>query len=64
MVEEKGFAVLLQAFAQLLTTGVDARLLLGGDGPKRTALEQLAVDLGIADAVSLGQGCTALSCSG
>jgi glycosyltransferase involved in cell wall biosynthesis len=52
MVEEKGFAILLQAFAQLLATGVSARLLLGGDGPKRIALEHLAVDLSIADAVS------------
>lgn len=44
---EKDQATLLRAFARL-PAQADARLLLVGDGPDRPALEQLAVELGIA----------------
>lgn len=52
MVPKKGFDLLLTAFASLLSSGVDARLLLGGEGPERARLQELAKDLGIADQVS------------
>jgi glycosyltransferase involved in cell wall biosynthesis len=48
---EKGHDVLLRAFAQVRVAGVEATLTMVGDGPERTALEALASDLGIADAV-------------
>jgi glycosyltransferase involved in cell wall biosynthesis len=47
--EEKGFDVLLHAFAHLLQEGEGggARLLIAGDGPERGALERLARELGL-----------------
>lgn len=51
MVHKKGFDVLLEALQQLRDGGLDARLLLGGDGPELPALRQLAETLGIAPAV-------------
>ena len=51
MVPKKGFDLLLRAFARLHARDATARLLLGGDGPERTALESLAGRLGIASAV-------------
>jgi len=47
MVHQKGFDVLLEAFAHCRST-VDHDLLLAGDGPERPALEELALRLGIA----------------
>ena len=67
-VPQKGFDVLLQAFAQAEQTSHD--LLLAGDGPERTVLEQLTAELCLGDrvrfvgradrplAVSLFQGCS------
>ncbi len=52
MVAKKGFDVLLHAFARVCETAPDATLILGGDGPERLSLEQLAGALGIADAVT------------
>ncbi len=51
MVAKKGFDVLLRAFAHSHARQPDMRLLLGGDGPERAALERLALSLGIRDAV-------------
>jgi glycosyltransferase involved in cell wall biosynthesis len=48
---EKGLDVLLSAVAQVIAQGVPARLILAGDGPERTRLEQLAVKLGMAGRV-------------
>lgn len=48
----KGQAVLLEAFAHLLETGVDARLTIVGDGERREALHQRAAELGVADRVT------------
>lgn len=66
-VPQKGFDVLLRAFAEADVPGHD--LLLAGDGPERPALERLTSDLGLTErvtfvgradrptAVSLFQGC-------
>jgi len=48
----KGVAHLLRAFALLAPQFADLRLLIGGDGPERPALEQLAVALGVGARVS------------
>jgi glycosyltransferase involved in cell wall biosynthesis len=50
MTDIKRVDVLLDAFAELRGRGVDAALVLVGDGPLRLQLEQRAADLGIADA--------------
>jgi colanic acid/amylovoran biosynthesis glycosyltransferase len=48
----KGHAVLLEALADLRARGVEARLVIVGDGPKRDDLEELARRRGIEDAVT------------
>jgi len=48
---QKALEVLLDAFAELHGRMPGAHLLLGGDGPRRAALEQQAADLGLADRV-------------
>ncbi|MHA7816381.1 MAG: glycosyltransferase [Pseudohaliea sp.] len=47
----KNHPMLLRAFAQVLGTQPDARLLMVGDGPERPRTEALAAELGIADRV-------------
>ncbi|MDB5685507.1 MAG: glycosyltransferase [Rhizorhabdus sp.] len=47
----KGFDIAIAAFARLQDS--DARLVILGEGPMRAQLEQLAVDLGVADRVEL-----------
>ncbi len=51
MVHKKGFDVLLQALQQLRADGLQARLILGGDGPELPVLRQQAEALGITSAV-------------
>lgn len=44
LAEEKGFDRLIEAFVHLLDTGVDARLVIAGEGPEEAALkEQIAM---------------------
>jgi glycosyltransferase involved in cell wall biosynthesis len=50
---EKGFDVLLQAFAQSGLAAEGQRLIILGEGPERQALAALAQDLGIAAAVEM-----------
>ena len=50
-VRKKGFDILLRAFALVVARGVCTRLEIGGDGPERAALTQLATALGVADKV-------------
>lgn len=50
---EKGFDLLLRAFAQAGLADSGARLTILGEGPERAALLTLARDLGIAAAVSM-----------
>ena len=49
---EKGIAGLLQAFAMLGPTAASARLILVGDGPEQFALNAMAQNLGVAEAVT------------
>jgi colanic acid/amylovoran biosynthesis glycosyltransferase len=59
LVSLKGHAVLLEALARLIDAGLDARLTVIGDGPRRAALEKEAAARGVADRVewtgALGQ---------
>jgi colanic acid/amylovoran biosynthesis glycosyltransferase len=52
LVEKKGIAFALRAFAQLRSTHPGARFDVAGDGPLRSSLEALAADLGVSDAVT------------
>lgn len=49
---KKGFDVLLNAFAEVLKKYSDYRLVIGGDGPEKDNLHQLAVRLKISHAVT------------
>lgn len=49
---EKGVEELVRAFGAALVTVPDARLLIAGDGPERSALEQLVATLEIGDRVT------------
>ena len=52
-VPQKGFDVLLRAFAQVISTGNETHdLLLAGDGTEHQSLQQLAAELGIAHHVT------------
>ena len=50
---EKGFDILVRAFALCAPSFPDWRLLILGEGPQRPVLEALAADLGVTDKVSL-----------
>ena len=49
LVEQKGFDVLIEAFARANVEGCD--LIIAGEGTQRAALEKLAASLGVADRV-------------
>lgn len=51
LVAVKGQAVLLDAFARLLASGVEAELTIVGDGPLRSELEAAAARAGVAERV-------------
>jgi glycogen(starch) synthase len=51
LVRAKGFDLALAAFAELVGRFPTARLIVAGDGPERTALEEQAAALGIGGAV-------------
>jgi glycosyltransferase involved in cell wall biosynthesis len=51
LVPDKGFDILLLAFAEIAEEHPDVELDLAGDGPERRNLETMAVSLGIADRV-------------
>jgi glycosyltransferase involved in cell wall biosynthesis len=51
LIPEKGFDLLLLAFADLADEFPDVRLELAGDGPQRSTLERLANDLELGDRV-------------
>ncbi len=51
LIPAKNHAALIDATAQLRRAGIDAALLVAGEGPLRATLEQRAADLGIAEFV-------------
>lgn len=51
LVDDKGFDLAITAFASLIDRYPQARLIIAGDGPARSALMQQAFDLGLAQAV-------------
>jgi glycosyltransferase involved in cell wall biosynthesis len=51
--EEKGYKYLIEAVRKLGMEGVDARLLILGEGPQRSELERLVGEFGIGDRVLL-----------
>lgn len=51
LVEDKGFDVALRAFKKVVENVPEARLVIGGDGPSRPKLEELATDLEISNLV-------------
>ena len=53
LVEKKGHLDVVRAFARVATVHRDVRLTIVGDGPLRSRLEQLILDLGVGDRVSL-----------
>lgn len=53
LVPQKGFDLLIRAFARVVQARPEARLTIWGDGADRKALENMAAELGIADAVRL-----------
>ncbi len=50
---EKGFDVLIRSTHQLLQDGLDAELLIIGEGDEKTALQTLIADLGCAERIRL-----------
>jgi glycosyltransferase involved in cell wall biosynthesis len=50
---EKGFVELIRAFHSLQHESIPIDLWIAGDGPQRTELEKLIVDLGLQDSVKL-----------
>jgi glycosyltransferase involved in cell wall biosynthesis len=48
---EKGFDLLIRSTRELLTRGLDVRLVIVGEGGERKHLQELATELGIADRV-------------
>ncbi|HBR94045.1 MAG TPA: glycosyltransferase [Opitutae bacterium] len=53
-VPKKGFDVLLRAFRSLLDAGIDAQLVIGGQGSELAALQALAAELKLSQQVELG----------
>jgi len=51
LIPEKGFDILIKAFAMLKDNGMDLKLVILGEGNLRGDLERLAVDLNISDNV-------------
>lgn len=51
LIPAKNHAVLIDTVAELRRSGIDAALIVAGDGPLRASLEQRAVDLGVAASV-------------
>lgn len=53
MMHEKGFDVLIKAHAELLSKGVDHRLIILGSGRLKSQLEAIADHLGVAASISM-----------
>ena len=53
LVHHKGQSLLIRSVAELVRRGIDARLVLIGDGPSRGSLEKLVATLGLTGRVSV-----------
>lgn len=53
LAEEKGFDLLIEAFARVVAQGVDARLVIAGEGPAQAVLERAAAESGVAERIEL-----------
>jgi glycosyltransferase involved in cell wall biosynthesis len=53
LVDGKGFPLLIRALARLRRRGVDARVIILGEGEQRTSLEQLRSEVGVVDSVDM-----------
>ena len=51
--DEKGFDLLIDAFALLVRQGLDAKLMIAGEGPEQAALQQQINSLGMSDRIRL-----------
>lgn len=51
--KEKAFDFLIQSFTDLLQTGIEATLVIAGDGPERDALQNQITSLGCEDSIQL-----------
>ena len=51
--EQKGQLLLVEAMAQLIQSGVDAKLILAGDGEMRTVIEERIQALGLSDRIEI-----------
>jgi glycosyltransferase involved in cell wall biosynthesis len=51
LVKDKGIHLVMHALKILAARGIPFRFVIGGDGPERRSLEELAVELGVGDRV-------------
>lgn len=58
---EKGFDMLLRSWTTVQRSTPEARLTIFGEGPERETLQQLAVELGVADSVAFPGNTSALA---
>ncbi|MDP8299560.1 MAG: glycosyltransferase family 4 protein [Candidatus Tantalella remota] len=52
LIKRKGYDTLIKSFALLRDRGINANLLLIGDGPERSSLEKLSVKLGLSNHIN------------
>ena len=50
---EKGFDLLIEAFTRVVARGIDARLVIAGEGPDQALLERVIAESGISDWIEL-----------
>lgn len=53
LIEQKDFSTLIRAFSEVVKQKPDSHLVIIGDGPERTNLENLTIELGLSDKVSI-----------
>ncbi len=53
LAEEKGFDLLIAAFTRVVKNGMDARLVIAGEGPDQEILKRVIAESGVADRIEL-----------